>query len=320
MRFLCTIGVVGVVTGLGPLARAELSDGIKAIVHNSIITYQQVGDYTAPLVDELRRQYRNQPELYRKKFDEAMDDNLERLVENQLILRDYETAGYNLPESVIDQQLQDNIRATYGNDRVRFIKTLQADGKTYEQFRKEFRERFIIQQMRFTRTSGEVIISPHKIEVYFVDHKDQFKVETQVKLRMIVLNKPADDAGQTRKLADEILSKIKDGASFAEMASEYSLDSKRSQGGDQGWFETSKLRKELAEAAPGLKPGEHSGVIETPEACYLMLVEDIRPEHIKPLSEVRDEIERTLLGLEHDRLQKQWIERLKKKTFVRTFQ
>ena len=42
--------------GLGFPARAELSDGIKAIVHNSIITYQQVGDYTSPFVDELRRQ------------------------------------------------------------------------------------------------------------------------------------------------------------------------------------------------------------------------------------------------------------------------
>jgi parvulin-like peptidyl-prolyl isomerase len=68
-----------------------------------------------------------------------------------------------------------------------------------------------------------------------------------------------------------------------------------------------------------LKPGEKSGVIETPEACYLMLVEDKRPEHIKPLNEVRDDIEKTLLAQEGNRLQKQWIDRLKKKTFVRYF-
>jgi len=50
-----------------------------------------------------------------------------------------------------------------------------------------------------------------------------------------------------------------------------------------------------------------------------MLVEDRRPEHIKPLNEVRDDIEKTLLAQESDRLQKQWIERLKKKTFYRYF-
>jgi hypothetical protein len=37
------------------------------------------------------------------------------------------------------------------------------------------------------------------------------------------------------------------------------------------------------------------------------------------LNEVRDEVEKILLAQERDRLQKQWIERLRNKTFVRTF-
>jgi parvulin-like peptidyl-prolyl isomerase len=173
--------------------------------------------------------------------------------------------------------------------------------------------------MRFSHNEGATIISPHKIEVFYVDHKDQFKMEDQVKLRMIVLNKPPGDTNETRMLAEEVLAKLKDGAAFAEMASVYSQGSQRNQGGDWGWVEKSVLRRELADVAFGLKPGEKSDVIETPEACYLMLVEDRRPEHIKPLNEVRDDIEKTLLAQESDRLQKQWIERLKKKTFYRYF-
>ncbi len=56
------------------------------------------------------------------------------------------------------------------------------------------------------------------------------------------------------------------------------------------------LRKDLAEIAFKLKPGEMSGVIETPDACYLMLVEQTRLAHVKPLSDVRDEIEKTTAG------------------------
>jgi hypothetical protein len=37
------------------------------------------------------------------------------------------------------------------------------------------------------------------------------------------------------------------------------------------------------------------------------------------LSEVRDEIERAMLTEERARLQKQWIDRLRKKTFIRYF-
>ena len=75
----------------------------------------------------------------------------------------------------------------------------------------------------------------------------------------------------------------------------------------------------MAEAAFALKAGQRSGVIETDEACYLMLVEDKRPERFKPLTEMREQIERDLRAQEQTRLQTLWVERLKKKTFVRRF-
>ena len=62
-----------------------------------------------------------------------------------------------------------------------------------------------------------------------------------------------------------------------------------------------------------------SDIIDTPQACYLMLAEQKRPAHVKPLSEVRDDIEATLRAQEQSRLEKQWIDGLKKKTFIRHF-
>jgi len=49
---------------------------------------------------------------------------------------------------------------------------------------------------------------------------------------MIVLNKTSGDDTNTASLAGEILAKIKEGATFQEMASVYSQGSQRSQGGD----------------------------------------------------------------------------------------
>ena len=40
---------------------------------------------------------------------------------------------------------------------------------------------------------------------------------------------------------------------------------------------------------------------------------------MRPLDEVRDEIERGLVVAERSRLEKQWLERLRKKSFVRYF-
>ena len=81
----------------------------------------------------------------------------------------------------------------------------------------------------------------------------------------------------------------------------------------------SVLRKEFAAAIANLKAGQRTGVIEMPEACFLLQVEEIKSAQLTPLAEVRDEIEKTLLNQERSRLQKKYVERLKKKSFVRYF-
>jgi peptidyl-prolyl cis-trans isomerase SurA len=298
--------------------RAELADGVKAVVSDSVITYSQIQDMIAPTLDTLRQQYAGQPEAFQQKLNDLLNDSLEQLVERQLILRSFETEGYQLPDSYVDQMVQDRIRERFG-DRVTFIKTMQAQGMTAEQFRKEVRDQYIISALRQKNVSQAIVISPYKVETYYLAHQDDFKMEDEIKLRMIVLNKTSADDTNTVKLADEILAKIKEGATFEEMASVYSQGSQQQQGGDWGWVERSVLRKDLADAAFALKPGQISGVIETPESDYIMLVEQIRPAHVKPLNEIRDDIEKTLRAQEQARLEKQWIDGLKKKTFIRYF-
>ena len=303
----------------------QLVDGIQAIVHDSIITYQDLKERTDPFLELLHQRLHITQEEYQKELDRMLDQNLEDLVDNELILHDFQTAGYKLPDSIIDQIVAERIRARYGN-RTTAMQSLQKDGITLEKYREMVRNDFIVQQMTLKNISAELIISPYKIETYYAEHKDKFKVDDEVKLRMIVLNKSFDaDAEQTKTLAEEILSKLNEGASFAEMASVYSQGSQRNQGGDWGWVPKLDidgkpvLRKELADVAFTLKPGEKSGVIETPTADYLMLVEDRRATHIKPLKEVRDDIEKTLQTEERSRLRKQWIDRLKKKTYFKYF-
>jgi parvulin-like peptidyl-prolyl isomerase len=298
--------------------RAELADGIKAIVNDTVITYAQVEEFTAPAEEVLRREYAAQPDVFQQKLAEALDNSLELLVERQLILHEFDTKYNKLPDSVVDELVQDRIREQFG-DRVTAMKSLQAQGMTYAQFREEVRDQYIESELRRMNISRELVISPYKVETYYLAHQDDFKVEDEIKLRMIVLNKTSPDDTNTPALAREILSQIKEGAAFSEMASVYSQGSQQKQGGDWGWVEHSVLRKELAEVAFTLKPGQVSDVIETPEACYLMLVEQSRPAHVRPLTEVRSDIEKNLRTQELARLQKQWIDSLKKNTFIRIF-
>jgi parvulin-like peptidyl-prolyl isomerase len=163
-----------------------------------------------------------------------------------------------------------------------------------------------------------VIISPHKVEAFYTAHTNDFKLEDQVKLRMIVLtNTPVLEAPQPRKLAEEIVAKLKEGTAFGELANVYSQVLQHREKAD--WMERAILRKEIADAAFKLEAGEYSDVIETSDGCYIILVEDIKSSHMKTLGEVRDQIEGALKLEERARLEKQWLAKLKKKTFVRYF-
>jgi parvulin-like peptidyl-prolyl isomerase len=305
--------------GLSAASSAELANCVQAVVDDSAITRGEVEADAILLAGELRRQYGRQPALYEQKFNEAVNDSMERAIRDQLILHDFETAGYSMPESIIDEVVQDEIKARFG-DRATLTKTLQAQGITYEKWRQQARDRFIRTQLLAKNVYRESIISPHQVERYYLEKKSDYKIEEQVKLRMIVLNKATEEEGESaRRMAGEILTKLKEGVAFSEMATTYSQGSQRSQGGEWGWVERSVLRKELADVAFSLKTGELSDVIETPQAIYLMLVEDRRAAHVKPLADVQEEIEKTLAAQQRERLQRQYIEKLRKKTFVRYF-
>lgn len=301
-------------------ARAALADGIKAIVHDSIITIEQVEQLTDPTADTLRRRYTNEPEEYRKKMSEARAENLNVLLRQQLILQDFNNSGYTLPDSVIDDLVRERLKAVFG-DRRTATKTLQAQGITYEEFRKRERDTLIVRLMREKNLSQEkIIISPHKVESYYQKNHDKYQVEEEIQLRTIVISKPSGEGlEQARKAMDEIMTKLKEGVPFAEMASTYSQAAERAQGGTRAWEKLSSLRPELLKPVSALKAGEFSEPIDTPDSFWIVQLADRHPAHTKALNEVRDEIEHELSQQEKDRLEAQWIERLKKKTFVRYF-
>ena len=314
MKILCAFAILVLVGVCLPL-RADLADGVKAIVNDKVITYQEVNDFSASAVDVLRHEYAEDPDMFDQKLNATLADGLETLVENQLILKEFATKYNQLPDSAVDELVADRIRDQYG-DRITCIRSLQAQGMTFEKFRQQVLEQYIISELRYKNRSGNNIISPYKIESYYNLHQDDFKVGDQVKLRMIVLTKASSDDPTARQKAEDILAQIKKGTSFAQLASVYSQDPVQ-QGSD--WMETSVLRKELADAAATLKPGQTSDVIETSDDCYILRLEDKRPAHVRPLNEVRDSIQTTLRAQQQKVAEQRWIDSLKKKAFIRYF-
>ena len=161
--------------GLSSAGRAELVNGIRAVVYEAVITQGEVDADAALVAGELQRQYRRQPEIFEKKINEALAESLDRALQRQLILRDYVASGYQMPDSIIDEVVKERIQNEFGGNRADLTKTLQARGITYEQFKKQTRDRFIISQLQAKNIYQELIISPNKLEAYYLNHPDEFQ-------------------------------------------------------------------------------------------------------------------------------------------------
>ena len=301
---------------------ATLVNGVVAIVGDQVITRKDLFDYVSDPVNVLMDRYRYQPDVLRREVAKVTTDGLDQLVERKLILQEFKTANYNLPESLFQDELAKRIREKAG-DRTTLVRGLQSEGRSFEWWKEQVREEFIQLLMRtFKVPDSKIIISPHRIEKYYAEHQADFKVSDEYKLRIIMINragKPTPDGAH--KLAGEIVAQLDQGVSFAEMAGVYSEDAYRAKGGDRDWVELEKehYQKQLEEAIRKLKAGQHSGVIEAGEAFWVVRVEEFKPVHFKTLAEVHNEIESTLKLEERKRLQKQWVDRLKAKSFVRYF-
>lgn len=137
------------------------------------------------------------------------------------------------------------------------------------------------------------------IEAWWKEHQDQFAVPEQRHARHILVKLPkhADAAARARaqKRIEAALKALRAGQPFERVARKYSEDAATAKkGGDLGWFGKGVMVKPFEQAVFSMKKGQISDIVETPFGFHVIQLVDIRPAHVKPLAEARDEIRRQL--------------------------
>ncbi len=323
-----------IVCGLGCLPGSTAlaqkpTDGIAAVVNERVITFSEIMAEVSPL----ERQY---SDLYSglelmEKLREARLNALKSLVERELIIHEFKEKGFFFPETVVEEDIRRHIDERYEGNRRAFIRTLQANGISLSSFKERRLEDRMVMAMRAKEVQQAVIISPYQIEQYYQDNVKEFIRPDQIRLRMIYMKKGLFKEARTaedgttyevdpqRLIMEEILRKVETGSDFSSLAQSYSESPQRVNGGDMGWVSDNTLRKELSEVAFSLRPGQNSNIVETDDGYYVLLVEDLRRATVVALQDVRESIENTLLQRERERIQQEWLDGLRAKSFIKMF-
>ncbi|XHR28980.1 MAG: peptidyl-prolyl cis-trans isomerase [Chthoniobacteraceae bacterium] len=314
-RALALLALSAIFTTFPVHAEEQVLDGVAAVVNGEVITFSEVRELVVNREMALRQSLPAGPELDQK-VKETRLAAINDLIDRQLVLQDFSKNKFSIPDYALDDRINTIIREQFKGDRLALIRTLQAQGYTLQRFRKVEKDKMIVQAMRSRSVKIDPVLSPTKVEKYYQEHIAEYSTPEQIKLRMLILHK---DTPGSKELAEELRKKIAGGGDFANMAQMYSEDTSKETGGDWGWIERATLNDSLANPAFALKPGHVSNVIDLGTNYYLLYVDSRKPADSKPLTAIRDDVEKKAIQAERQAAQDKWIKGLREKAFIRIF-
>jgi len=152
-----------------------------------------------------------------------------------------------------------------------------------------------------SKLEQQVTITPAELEQYYHENQDEYRVPETVTVRHILIKTPTPDANgkvdqkavdAARAKADDIEKQLKAGADFAELAKKYSEDpGSAKDGGLLPPLTRGRTVPEFEQAAFNTPVGQTTGVIRTSYGFHIIRVEAKQQARLKPLDEVKAEIE-----------------------------
>ncbi len=298
----------------------RFANGIAAVAEGKIITVDDIRREIAPMIPELQSTSRNEQEFNRR-LEALQDDTIQALVDRVLIVKDfYSDEKRRIPAAYIDNAVDENIINEFEGDRSKFLAYLRGRGLTLREYRREVEEDIIYQYMRGQKRKSATVVSPVKVQQFYEENKEEFYQEDSVHLRLIQFTrKDGRTDSDLISLAARVQARLDVGHNFEDIAKEMSEDSRRSKGGDWGWLNRSGLKPEFSEPLFQLEAGQATNPILLKEGCYILYAQERKYAGIQPIDQVREQIERILISRESRRAQEQWLERLRRNSYVKLY-
>jgi peptidyl-prolyl cis-trans isomerase SurA len=324
-RVLAAAALAGLVTSAAsaqrpPAPEVASQNGVAAIVNGKVITRNEVE--TAAKYQLMMIQQGMSDAMDRKdREQEALRKGLNDLVDRELIISEFERMGATIKTQYVDEDIQRLIRESFAGSREQFLLELKKRGMTWTRFREQHRKSLVVAAMRGQATKNVDFATPEQKEEYFRKNQDEFREEGAVWMRTLAIPQLTGEPGLTgeeqrarqRRLANEIRTRLEQGADFAAQARTYSQDSKAASGGDWGMVQRSALAPQLADVAFSIPVKTVSQVFEFRGFYYLMIVEERKPGQLKPQTEIDELLDRLVQADLKKKAMDEYLVKLRKK-------
>ena len=130
---------------------------------------------------------------------------------------------------------------------------------------------------------NNINITDVEIAQYYQDNKPQFTTQGQQRLAHIQV--------KTEQQAQELYQQLQNGANFADLAKNHSIDpTSAERGGDLSWVSAGEFPKVFEDAANALAVGQYSQPVNIDNHYHIILVEERKEPQLQPLESVKAQI------------------------------
>jgi len=203
---------------------------------------------------------------------------------------------------VLDQVISEKLLIQEANNM-----GLEKDNDVLEQIKK-MTEQILVQALIEREILDKVDVNDEEVSEYYEQNKGNFTEKEQVHLYNILL--------ESEEEAQDILEQLKAGGDFSEIAKEKSTGPSAAQGGDLGYLIKGTIITEIEEVVFALEVEELSEVIKTDFGFHILKITEKKPEIVKTLEEVKEDIIQTLLPVKQKEAFDNLLEELKGKTEI----
>jgi parvulin-like peptidyl-prolyl isomerase len=167
------------------------------------------------------------------------------------------------------------------------IEGLRKDPEIVKQV-KEYEDNLVIVKFLVDRIGDRVKVTDEEMAAFYEKNPNLFLKPRRVEASNILL--------RTREEAEQVLSKVRQGEDFAQLAKDYSIDlPKARDGGKMGVVELGKLLPEIENAISKMQAGEVSDIVKTGYGYQIIKVHRVFLSEPKPFGEVKDKIRMMLV-------------------------
>ena len=236
------------------------------------------------------------------------------LIDRALLYQAAQQSGIRVDVSEVKSVVEKNIKK-FGS-KEKFETALRESGLTLERFKHRIIQQNAINKYVQLELVDKSRYSEKELHAYYDGHPQEFRRPETMGLWHIALkvkpNAPESVWVEKKKLADDIVSRAKNGEDFSSLASEYSEDDYRVKGGWIGYMHKGRLLPKLEKQAFALEKDEITEPIQTLQGYHVIKAGDRRQAGDIPFEEASVGLKQRLEKARFEKLRTELLNKLRK--------